>query len=127
MTPLQKFTLEFPVNASPKVLFTLIGSVEGLSRWFADRVTSRDEIFVFEWEGSKQAACLVESKEFEFIRFRWAEDYHKGYDMEFRITHEPVSGQTALIISDYSELSDLDVSQMWWTNQVARLQRLFIN
>jgi uncharacterized protein YndB with AHSA1/START domain len=127
MAPLQKFTLEFPINASPKVLFTLIGTAEGLSRWFADKVTIRDDMYIFDWEGTEQKACLAESKEMEYVYFRWADDYHKGYNMELKITHEPVSGGTSLIISDYAELPDLDVSQMWWTTQVTRLQRMFSN
>ena len=127
MTELHKFSLVFPVNISPKVLFKLISTLEGLSRWYADRVIIRNGTFVFEWEGSVQTATLVESKENEYVRFCWADDFHKGHEMEFRISHEPVSGETALVISDYAEVDDLKVSQLWWTNQIDRLKRIFHN
>lgn len=127
MAELQMFSLVFPVNISPKVLFMLISTLEGLSRWYAERVVKKDETFVFEWEGSAQTATLVESKENEYVRFCWIDDFHKGHEMEFRISHEPVSGETALVISDYAEVDDLEVSQLWWTKQVGRLQRIFHN
>lgn len=127
MIELHKFSLVFPVNISPKVLFKLISTLEGLSRWYADRVIIRNGTFVFEWEGSVQTATLVESKENEYVRFCWADDFHKGHEMEFSISHEPVSGETALVISDYAEVDDLEVSQLWWTNQIDRLKRIFHN
>jgi uncharacterized protein YndB with AHSA1/START domain len=125
MTPLQKFSLEFSIKVSPRVLFTLISTAEGLSRWFADKVKVVDEEFVFEWEGSVQKAKLIDFKEPEFVRFEWTDDFHEGLILELQITHEPVSGEAALIVSDYSEVSDIEFTQRWWISQVARLQRLF--
>ncbi len=125
MTGLQKFTLEFPIKASPKVLFTLVGTGEGLARWFADKVSVKEDLYLFQWEGSEQSAKLLERKESEFILFEWADDFHQGYNLEIRITHEPVSGESALIITDYAEASDVEFTERWWNNQVGRLQRLF--
>ncbi len=125
MTALQKYTLEFHINASPKLLYTLISTAEGLARWFADRVVVKGEIFHFYWEGSTQTARIVDSKEFEMVQFEWTDDYHEGFSMEMHILHEPVSGESALIISDHSEYSDMEFSKLWWAGQVARLQRLF--
>lgn len=125
MTPLHKFTLEFPIKASPKLLFTLISTSEGLGRWFADRVNVQQNVFLFEWEGSQQSARLIESRDPEFVRFEWLDDFHEGFFMEMHIVHEPVSGEAALVVSDYTEDYDIEFSQMWWTTQIARLQRLF--
>ncbi len=127
MTPLHKFTLEFPLQVSPRLLFTLISTAEGLARWFADKVNVKEDMFYFEWEGSEQSAKLVECKEDEYVRFQWTDDNHEGKLMELRINHEPVSGEAALVVSDYTEDSDMEFSQMWWNTQVGRLQRLFNN
>ncbi len=125
MTPLNRFTLEFPIKASPKLIYTLISTAEGLARWFADKVTVDDNHFHFYWEGSEQSAKLIESKEPEMVRFEWTDDFHEGFILEMKITHEPVSGESALIISDYAESSDMEFTQMWWTTQLGRLQRNF--
>jgi len=125
MTALQKYSMEFHINASPKLLYTLISTAEGLATWFADRIVVKDDVFEFEWKGSKQSARLVESKEFEMAHFEWIDDYHEGFSMVMQIQHEPVSGESALIISDFTEFSDMEFSRLWWTGQIARLQRLF--
>jgi uncharacterized protein YndB with AHSA1/START domain len=127
MTPLKKFTLEFPMKVSPRLLYTLISTSEGLARWFAEKVNVKEDVYDFEWEGSLQTAKLIESKEPEYVRFEWTDDFHEGFMLEMRITHEPVSGESALIVSDYSEENDMDFTQMWWTTQVGRLQRMFNN
>ena len=127
MTPLHKFTLEFPIKVSPRLLFTLISTAEGLARWFADRVNVNEDEFHFEWEGSSQHARLIEAKEPEYVRFEWTDDFHEGFSLEMHINHEPVSGESALVVSDYSEASDMEFTQMWWTTQVGRLQRMFNN
>ncbi len=127
MTPLHKFTLEFPMKVSPRLLFTLISTAEGMARWFAERVNVQGDLYHFEWEGSEQSARLLESKEPEYVRFEWTDDFHEGFILEMRISHQPVSGEAALIVSDYSEASDMDFTQMWWTTQIAKLQRLFNN
>jgi uncharacterized protein YndB with AHSA1/START domain len=127
MTPLTKFTLEFHMKVSPRLLFTLISTSEGLARWFADKVNVKDDIYLFEWEGSQQTARLLESKEPEYVRFEWTDDFHEGFILEMQIRHEPVSGESALIVSDFSEENDIEFTQMWWNTQVARLQRMFNN
>lgn len=127
MTPLKKFTLEFPMRVSPRLLFTLISTSEGLARWFAEKVNVKEDEFDFEWEGSLQSAKLIESKEPEYVKFEWTDDFHEGFMLEMRINHEPVSGESALIVSDYSEENDMEFTQMWWTTQVGRLQRMFNN
>ncbi|MFN3556060.1 MAG: START-like domain-containing protein [Bacteroidales bacterium] len=127
MTPLQKFTLEFPLKVTPKLLFTLISTSEGLGRWFADKVTVHEDEYHFEWEGSFQSAKLLEFKDPEFVRFEWTDDFHQGFMLEMQITHEPVSGESGLVVSDYAEPGDLEFTQMWWNTQVGRLQRLFNN
>lgn len=125
MTPLHKFTLEFPLKVSPRLLYTLISTAEGLARWFAEKVDVKDDVFYFHWEGSQQTARLIEFKEPDFVRFEWLDDFHEGSILELSISHESVSGEAALIVSDYAEASDMEFSQMWWNTQVGKLQRAF--
>ena len=41
----EKFELEFPLRASPKMLFPFLSTPSGLSEWFCDDVNSRTEVF----------------------------------------------------------------------------------
>lgn len=125
MLKLERYTLEFPIRTTPKLLFTLISSPEGLSRWFADQVRVDDQVFCFQWKDSQQTAELLDYKEFEYVKFRWTDDFHEGYILELHIRQETLSGEVALEVTDYSEASDMEFNQRLWNTQVGKLQRLF--
>jgi uncharacterized protein YndB with AHSA1/START domain len=125
MKKLEKYSLEFSCKTTPKLLYTLISTPEGLSRWFADSVLLVDDVYHFKWEGSEQLAKLVQKKDNEFVQFQWLDDFHKDHLLEMRILNEPVSSEVALAITDHAEPSDMDFSHRLWATQVKRLQRLF--
>ena len=57
-----KFELEFPIQASPQLLYNYISTPSGLSEWFADNVNSRGELFTFIWDDSEEQAKLITKK-----------------------------------------------------------------
>ena len=58
-----KFEIEFPIHASPQLLFQYISTPSGLSEWFADNVNSRGELFTFIWDGSEESAKMLTKKD----------------------------------------------------------------
>ena len=62
-----KFEIEFPIQASPSLLYQYISTPSGLCEWFADNVNSRGEFFTFIWEGSEEKAKLLSKKSDERI------------------------------------------------------------
>ena len=66
-----KFEIEFPIHASPNMLFQYFGTPSGLSEWFADNVNSRGETFTFIWDGSEEIAKLIQIKTNEKVKFQW--------------------------------------------------------
>ena len=48
----EKFELEFPIHASPKLLHQYLSTPSGLSEWYADNVNSRGELYTFIWDDS---------------------------------------------------------------------------
>lgn len=122
---MEKFSLEFPLEVTPKLLFTLISTPEGLCQWFADGVEVKDDIYCFRWEGSQQSARLVQSSNNKLVRFQWLDEPNKDLELEMQVVHEPTSNSVSLLISDYAEAAELDFSQRLWKTQVGTLQRLF--
>ena len=57
-----KYELEFPIQASPQLLYNYISTPSGLSEWFADNVNSRGELFTFIWDDSEEQAKLLTKK-----------------------------------------------------------------
>ena len=69
-----KLELEFPIQASPQLLFQYISTPSGLSEWFADNVNLRGEIFTFIWDDSEEQAKLLGKKNAERVKFKWLDD-----------------------------------------------------
>lgn len=124
MSNLEKYTLEYSLTTSAKLLYTLISTPEGLSRWFAEAVQQDDDLFTFSWEGTNQTARMIHKQENETVVFQWMDDQHENIFFEMRIISEDVSPDITLIVTDYSEPSDLDLSKLLWNSNIGQLKRL---
>jgi uncharacterized protein YndB with AHSA1/START domain len=122
----EKYCLEINLNASPKLIYPRLSTPSGLSEWFADDVNSRGEVFSFIWKNSVQNARVISSKDPKFIRFKWIEDEaaNNDYYFEFKIDTQEMSGNTALIITDFAEEDDIEDAKSLWESQVGDLKRL---
>src|SRR5436190_22394166 len=73
----EKFSLEFEIKSSPKVLFSYLSTASGLEGWFADKVTINNGDFIFHWGESEQRARIVTKKDNQLIRYHWITDDKK--------------------------------------------------
>ncbi|HEY5468993.1 MAG TPA: START-like domain-containing protein [Bacteroidales bacterium] len=119
------FELEYTLNCSPKVLFSRLSTPEGLGEWFADNVNVDGDIFTFFWNNSESKARLSALKDNKLVRFEWLnlENEEENY-FEFLINIDELTGDLALIVSDYAEPDDKEDSMNLWNSQVADLKRL---
>ena len=71
----EKYTIEYSLNnISPSVLWTYIGTVNGLADWFADKVVADGKHFTFYWNKSPQEAIQTTFRAGSFIRFKWCDE-----------------------------------------------------
>ena len=119
-----KYEIEFPIQASEKLLFQYISSPSGLSEWFADNVNSRGEIFIFIWEGAEESAKLLTKRNNERIRFKWLEDDQSNSYFEFKIQFDEITKDVSLIVTDFAEDDEMEESKMLWTNQISDLKKI---
>ena len=94
-----KFELEFPIQASPQLLYNYISTPSGLSEWFADNVNSRGELFTFIWDDSEEQAKLVTKKSPERIKFKWLESDDDNCYFELRIQVDGITKDVSLIVT----------------------------
>ncbi|MDC1202734.1 START-like domain-containing protein [Crocinitomicaceae bacterium] len=122
----EKFELEFLLKTSIRVLDNMIGSPSGLSEWFADDVTVRDDIYSFEWDGSIEEARLVQKKMNSKMKFKWLEDEENGDDYYFEINFEvdSMTSAVSLKVIDFSEADEIESSKMLWEQQINDLKRI---
>lgn len=104
----------------------MIGSPSGLSEWFADDVTVRDDIYSFEWNGSFEEARLVQKKMNSKMKFKWLEDEENGDDYYFEINFEvdSMTSAVSLKVIDFSEADEIESSKMLWEQQINDLKRI---
>ena len=119
-----KYEMEFPIQASPSLLFQYISTPSGLSEWYADNVNSRGEFFTFIWEGSEEKAKLVSKKSDERIKFRWVDDEDTSYFFELRIQVDDITKDVSLMITDFAEEDEIDEGKMLWENMVSDLKQI---
>jgi uncharacterized protein YndB with AHSA1/START domain len=120
-----KFELECTLNCSPKVLFSRLSTPEGLSEWFADNVNVDGDLFSFFWDDSESKARLSALKDNKLVRFEWLnlENEDENY-FEFNIHMDELTGDLALIITDFAEADEKNDSINLWNSQIEDLKRL---
>ncbi|MCB7479954.1 START-like domain-containing protein [Christiangramia sediminis] len=119
-----KYEMEFPIQASPSLLYQYISTPSGLSEWYADNVNSRGEFFTFIWEGSEEKAKLVSKKSDERIKFKWLDDEDTPYFFELRIQVDDITKDVSLMITDFAEDDEVDEGKMLWDNMVSDLKQI---
>jgi uncharacterized protein YndB with AHSA1/START domain len=116
--PLSKYELEYPVKSSPRILFNAISSQTGLADWFADKIDVRNDIFTFSWNGSEEKAKLIAIKENESVRFQWLSKEDPEAFFEFKIRIDELTGDVALLVTDFCEDDELDEAKRLWDHQI---------
>ena len=121
-----KFEMEFPIHASPQLLFQYLSTPSGLSEWFADNVNSRGEVFTFIWNDAEEKARLLSKKSGERIKFRWLDDEEEGdnYYFELKIQVDDITKDVSLMITDFVYDDEIDEAKMLWENQISDLKQV---
>ena len=121
-----KFDIEYPITASPQLLYQYISTPSGLTEWFADNVNSRGEFFTFIWGDSEEKAKLVTKKTDEKVKFRWLEEDEEetDYFFELRIVLDELTKDVTLMVTDFAEENEIKDQTQLWDNQIADLKKV---
>jgi uncharacterized protein YndB with AHSA1/START domain len=117
MSEKKKFTIEYEIKSSPRILYTFLNEANGLTQWFADDVSVRDQIYTFTWDGEKQNAKLVAIKENKLVRFKWIDDEPQCY-FEMEIIQDELTNDVALSITDFATEDTITERKQIWDNQI---------
>ena len=117
-----KYEMEFPIQASPALLYNYIATPSGLSEWYADNVNSRGEMFTFIWEGSEERAKLLSKKNGERVKFRWLEEEDMPYYFELRIQVDEITKDVSIMVTDFAEEDEVEEGRMLWENMISELK-----
>lgn len=119
-----KYELEFPIQASPSLLYQYISTPSGMGEWFADNINSRGELYTFIWGESEEQAKLLTKKSGERIKMRWLDDEDTSYFFEMRIQVDEITKDVSLMITDFAEEDEIEESKMLWENMISDLKHV---
>jgi uncharacterized protein YndB with AHSA1/START domain len=117
MSEKKKINIEYEIKSSPRILYGFLNEPNGLTQWFADDVSVRDQIYTFTWNGEEQKAKLINSKENKLVRFRWVDD-EPEYFFEMEIIQDELTNDVALSITDFAAEELVGERKLIWNNQI---------
>lgn len=117
MSEKKKFNLEYALRSSPRILYSFISEPNGLSQWFADDVTIRDQVYTFTWDGEMQKAKLLSSKENKLVKFKFLDDDPHCY-FEMEIIQDELTNDVALAITDFATEETKEERVQIWDNSI---------
>jgi uncharacterized protein YndB with AHSA1/START domain len=121
----EKFSLEFEIKSSTKILFNYLSNASSLEEWFADKVTIREGDYVFHWEGSEQRAQIVAKKDNQMIRYKWVTDEKKDETFfQFEIIQDEITSDIALVVTDFSDEEEQEENKLLWNSQIHNLMHI---
>jgi uncharacterized protein YndB with AHSA1/START domain len=120
MSEKKKFTIEYEIKSSPRILFGFLNEPNGLTQWFADDVSVKDQVYTFTWDDEQQKAKLLAVKENKLVRFRWIDDDAQYY-FEMEILQDELTNDVALAITDFAIEDTIGERKLIWNNQVEYL------
>src|ERR1043165_6258404 len=121
----EKFTVEFEIKSSPKVLYSYLSTASGLEGWFADKVTINNGDFVFHWGDTEQRARIVTRKDNQLIRYHWITDDKKDETyFQFEIIQDEITGDVGLVVTDFTTPEEKEEDTLLWNSEIHELMHI---
>ena len=125
----QQIQIEHSLNStSPNIIWKIISTEGGLSRWIADSVKESKGVFSFTW-GSELShhetrnAVLVDRVRHSHIRMRWEDETDPDAYLELRMVRSEITEGYTLHITDYALPEDVDSLFDIWDQNLDQLRR----
>lgn len=122
-----QLNLKYSFDCDPKDLFIALTKPSYLQNWIAEKVdfNPRSEIYTFHWSDSSESARIIESRQYEFIKWEWIGEERDSLEyVSFRIDDDPEDEYLDLYIEDFCDEFDANSYQEGWNRQMNRLERL---
>ena len=99
-----------------------LSTPSGLVEWFCDDVNLKGkDKFIFIWEGEERVATLQRKVSGKYIKWSW-DDEEESEFFEFSINKDELTGDIALIITDFADEDEVEEMELLWESQVQDLR-----
>ncbi|MBJ6111153.1 ATPase [Hymenobacter sp. BT523] len=119
--------MEFPINASPKILYPYLATASGLSQWFCDDVRYVEgQRLNFIWDNDNHFAEITGQRLNRAVRFVFLDEHRQSVSdanfLEFTLDSSQVTDEVYLRVVDYSLAQDADEQHEMWEGLVGKLR-----
>ncbi len=121
MSKREKLVLEFEIRSSPNILFNYLSTPSGLVEWFCDDVNVKGKVYTFIWDSEETPAEVLKKVNGKYIRYKWLDSDEEEY-FEFEIKRDELTGDIALVITDFVDESETEETEMLWESQIQELK-----
>ncbi|WP_027001867.1 START-like domain-containing protein [Hugenholtzia roseola] len=128
--PKYKFSAEYEIKASPRILYPYLSTPQGLQEWFAEEVKILDgkdgKIFEIVWDNQSHYAKTVSQRVNQSVRYQFQSEtelprQEQAY-LEFRLSYNEFTESTFLTVVDYSDMDNDDSLKQLWAGLVENLR-----
>ena len=130
MSNKKTFVTEIEVNASPKMIFPYISTVDGLERWYADSANiTPNNVFEFTCDDEHYFAKMQSLKANQMVVFEFLDDEKEEEEdpsiLKISIDQNEITNAVYLVIEDYTDLVDSQAEfQELWEGLVSDLKEI---
>jgi hypothetical protein len=120
-----KLELEYPLRSSANILYQYISNPSGLQSWFADHVEVKQNKYTFRWnDGSETLANVLKNVTNKYIKFAIVNAPTEDEFLEFRISQDAITDDVELIITEFVNEDEEEVSASLWDSAVDNLRHI---
>lgn len=120
-----KLELEYPLRSSTNILYQYISNPSGLQSWFADYVEVQQGKYTFRWDdGTETQATILKNITNKYIRFAILNAPGADEYLEFRVVQDDITDDVELIITEFVNEGEEDVSASLWDSAVDNLRHI---
>lgn len=121
MSKKKKIRLEFPIKASPGLLYNYLSTPSGLAQWFCDDVDIYNDFYKFKWGKDEQVAQVLKKSANKGIRFHWRDSEDDEF-FEFEIIQDELTDDVALVVTEFVDPLDEKNTFQLWDSQIHELK-----
>lgn len=119
-----KIQLEFVLRSSPGILYDHISTPTGLTGWFAEKVELDNGKLTFHWDdGNINTGTIQKQVHNRVFRFSFGEMDAEEY-VEMEILLDELTQDVSLVVTDFSDESEAESTEMMWGSLVDELRMI---
>lgn len=118
-----KQELEFPLRASPAIIYDYLSSTSNLAQWFCDDLKAKDkDNYVFIWDnGNEERKARIEKKvRGKLIKWSW-EDAPEGEYLQLEVIKDDMTGDVLVKVTDFCDEEEADFNSEVWEADIEHL------